>query len=381
MDSERLKIIIDEWYDYIGKNDLVGLEKLIEMPIKDFIMQLLQNIYNYYKDDVTYISTDKDRNLEYIIAAQKGVYSLEDFLINRLLRNISAISYKKQLITPESHYQYEFGEVLIDKECMENKLKSVYQRRKVLASEVLHALKTQMLGRNIFRSESYFHLKERLKAQIPDVINDFYYFEGSGQNSLYGHIGLYKKNDLLDINDVDEAFNEANAVRFTGDRYKQVVKFNSGLCISLDNIESPNSLITNYASVIEKLFDKESLFEGMYLDPDSLTNKFNKMYNHIFQENYYSSKTATEILIEQFAKIKSDPNNTNNHLTLLETIHECMEQNSILNNQSEEEYEKNIMCLGYYGLLEYKDNTLRPYEELSYRKEYDTIRDKIKNKM
>ena len=37
MDTDRLKTIIDEWYDYIGKNDLVGLEKSIEMPIKDFI--------------------------------------------------------------------------------------------------------------------------------------------------------------------------------------------------------------------------------------------------------------------------------------------------------------------------------------------------------
>lgn len=377
MNTNRLKIIIDEWYEYIDKEDLVELEQDIEMPLKDFVMQLLQNIYNHYKDTIDYVPINKDNNSEYIIKPQNGVYTLEDFLINRLLRNISEIRYQKQYFCPQSNYDHTFGSVLIDKERVQNKL-SVDQRRKLVAHELLHGLKTQFVDHNVFRSEDYYSLKEKLKQKIPNEVNDFTYTQGIGQNGLYSHIGLSRKKDSLSMENLDEIFNEIDAIKFSGDHHKEIGQFNNGLCVILNNPESSNAIITNYAYIIERLLDKETLFASFYIDPNIMINSINMLYTEIFQKNYNNSKSAIEIIIEQIDMIKRSPDSIEKHLLLLETFHECMEQYAKLNGISEQDCDSNIACLGNRGLLEIKDGRLRLYSSLSYCNEYDSMRNKKK---
>ena len=185
MNIEKLKFYVDNWYEYIEKKNIELLEKEIGMSFKDFVIEILGNVYNEYKDIIRFIPVSKDNCSEYIIKPQNGRYSLEDFLINRLLRNVSMIKYQEQYFMSESNYDHTYGEVLLDKERLQMHLKDVGQKRKLVAHELLHGLKTQFIDNNIFRSEEYFKLKERIKRQRIEEVNDFNYNVGYGQNGLY----------------------------------------------------------------------------------------------------------------------------------------------------------------------------------------------------
>ena len=145
MNIDKLKIYIDKWYENIDKENILELERDLEMPFKEFIVQLLSNLYNKYKDIISFIPVWEDNCANYVIASQDNHYSLEDFLINRLLRNISMVNYQEQFLLPDSHYDYTYGEVLIDKIRMQTQIKDVRQKRKLVAHELLHGLKTQFL--------------------------------------------------------------------------------------------------------------------------------------------------------------------------------------------------------------------------------------------
>lgn len=378
MNKEKIRDIIDEWYKYLGKEDIEQLEKDIEMPFKEFICQVIENIYNYYKDEITYIPVSGDMNREYIFRKEDGLYSLEEFLVNRLLRNIAEVNYQVQYMFSESHYDYTYGSVLIDRERLEENIESVEQRRKVVAHEVLHGLKTQFVDHNIFRDKDYYDLKERLKRRYPYEVNDFDYFKGIGQNGMYAHIGLSKKKDIIDMTNLDEALNEVDAIRYSNDKHKEVGQFKNEICVVLNNPESSNAIITNYAYILERLLDKKTLFYGMYINPQLMIDKFNKLYTYIFQKNYHSEKNAIEIMISELAKIKNNGDSISRHVILLETLHECMEQKANLEMISSEEYDSNIACLGNRGLLEIRDGKLKPYRYLSYCDEYEEVRNKKK---
>ena len=388
MNIEKLKIYVDYWYEYVEKKNIDLLEKEIGMSFKDFVIEILNNVYNEYKDEIQHIPVDKDNCSEYIIKPKNGYYSLEDFLINRLLRNVSMINYVEQGIASESHYDYAFGEILIDNERVQSQLKDIRQKRKLVAHELLHGLKTQFMDNNVFRSDEYFKLKEKLKMQRFDEVNDFSYNMGHGQNGLCSHVGLEEKQrylKLLNISDkhfdagnLDEIFNELDAIRVSKDTYKEVKQFNNGLCIIIKNPESSNAYITNYAYIIERLLDKETLFVGMYIEPQVMFAQINKLYTDIFQKQYDSNKTAIEIIIEQLENIKKNTSGTDIHTKLLNTLYDCINRRDVLNNYNEQIRERNIGCLGNNGLLEIVDGKLKPYSSLDYVDEYESVRNKTK---
>lgn len=388
MNIEKLKFYVDNWYEYIEKKNIELLEKEIGMSFKDFVIEILGNVYNEYKDIIRFIPVSKDNCSEYIIKPQNGRYSLEDFLINRLLRNVSMIKYQEQYFMSESNYDHTYGEVLLDKERLQMHLKDVGQKRKLVAHELLHGLKTQLIDNNIFRSEEYFKLKERIKRQRIEEVNDFNYNVGYGQNGLYSHCGLTPNQRYLklinassqsfDTENLDEIFNELDAIRASKDTYKEVKQFDNGLCVIIKNPESSNAYITNYAYIMERLLDKETLFAGMYIDPQMMFDQINKLYTDIFQKQYNSNKTALEIIAEQLNFIEKNPTATDAHEKLLTTLYECINRKDVLNNYNAQIRDNNITCLGNNGLLEIVNGRLKIYSNLAYADEYESVRNKSK---
>ena len=388
MNIEKLKFYVDSWYNYLEKENIELLEKEIGMPFKDFIIETLNNTYNDYKDVIKFIPLGKDNCSEYIIKPQNGRYSLEDFLINRLLRNISMIEFREQIIMSQSEYDYHFGLVSIDKARLQTQLEDVGQKRKIVAHELLHGLKTQFVDNNIFRSEEYFKLKERIKKQRAEEVNDFNYNIGHGQNGICSHCGLTqnqsylklmnKSDQLYDTENLDEIFNELDAIRASKDTYKKAKQFNNGLCVIIKNPESSNAYITNYAYIMERLLDKETLFAGMYIEPQMMFDQINKLYTDIFDKQYNSNKTALEIIAEQLHFIKKNPTATDAHEKLLTTLYECINRKDVLNNYNAQIRDNNITCLGNNGLLEIVNGRLKIYSNLAYVDEYESARNKSK---
>ena len=203
----------------------------------------------------------------------------------------------------------------------------------MVAHELLHGLKTQFVGNEISRGNEYFKLKEDLKKKFPEEINDFS-CTNTEQNRFYSHSGLtlqkkyLKSNDMIehyiDTEVLDEIFNDIEAMKITQDDYKEVHKIGNDGVIILNNPESSNTYITNYAYIMERIIDDEILFIGMYINPQILFTHFNNLYNKIFQEHYNSSKNAIEILASNLNDIKKNPNNINGHIMLLDTLYDCI---------------------------------------------------------
>lgn len=387
MNNKKLKFYVDNWYEYIEKKNIELLENEIGMSFKDFVMEILNNVYDEYKDVIGYIPVTNDSCAEYIIKPKNGCYSLEDFLINRLLRNISMIEYKEQYFMSESHYDYHFGELLYDKNRIENKLKNILQKRKLVAHELLHGLKTQFVDSYIFRTDEYFKFKEKLKKRKPFEVNNFRYESNDGTNGLCSHIGLEpnrrylkclnRENEYCDTVNLDEIFNEIDAIKMSKDEYMVYKQFTNGLCMKIRNPECSNAFITNYAYLIKRLLDKKILFLGMYIEPQVVFNQIN-IYTSIFQKHYDSDKTALEIILEQLYYIKKTPNDTDLHQRLLNTLYDCINEKNVLNNCSDDERIMDLMSLFVNGLCEINDNQIMPYRGLDYINEFDYTKNRQK---
>ena len=385
MNKEYVSKVIDVWLKYVQKEDLEQLEKDIEMPFKKLIIEMLENLYQKYCNDIVYIPVHLDDYSDYIIAPQDNKYALEDFLLNRLLRSVSMIIYSDESNTnfPESHYDHDFGEVLIDKDRIQTKTPDVRQKRKIVSHEFLHGMKTQFYDGDFFGADRYYQMKEELKSIFGSKINDF-----SGKNSQPNyenkHCGIsyssrFMKRNLngLDVTNLDEILNENDAIGVTKDDYKVPVLLTENCYMILNNPESSNAYITNYSFIIERLIDKETLFTGLYIEPSVFYNAFNSLYTTIFQNHFNSDLKALEILLLQLDIIKKNPTNIEEHIKLLNALYDCIKQKYNFSEYNEMR-EKDIGCIGNKGLLEIIDGKLHPLSTLNYHDEYEMVRGKTK---
>ena len=175
MNKVRAKKYIELWLKSIETNNIDELEKDIEMPLVDFLVELLNNMYEKYKDSIYWIPVDKDSYSTYIIAPKNNKYSLEDFFLNRLMRSVEMIKYtdtSRHLIA-FSEYDPYFGMVDIDKCRIQERIEEVERRRKVVAHEFLHALKTRFVDGDFFNADKYCNLRTELEKVFPSEINKF----------------------------------------------------------------------------------------------------------------------------------------------------------------------------------------------------------------
>ena len=112
----------------------------------------------------------------------------------------------------------------------------------------------------------------------------------------YLHYGdLYKKytgtfylnpnhNRYTTENNVNEIFNESEALVMSGSDEKKQEIFPSGNQINVRNVESSNFLITNYGFMLKKLLGEQKTFQGMYLDRNVIIDYFNTNYGKIFEQ-------------------------------------------------------------------------------------------------
>lgn len=386
MNRERVEKYINVWLRYIKKEDLLELEKDINMPLQTFITDILENLYNRYISSISYIPVKFDDYSNYIIAPENDKYSLEDFLLNRLLRSVTWLLYRdmSHSFVESSDYQYEFGTVTIDKNRMQNELKDIRQRRKLVAHEILHGLKTQFYEGYVFEAENYFRLKEELKAIFGNEINDFNM--PNQEQNFSKSCGLvyssswkrnnYNKYGEVDFINLDEILNELDAISITNDDYKAIadVSRDGHHFMVLTNPESSNMWITNYAFILEKIVDCEILFTGLYLDPETFYKNFNSNYNQVFQNYYGSNLSALEILVEQLKQIKQNPMDTDIHYNLLNVLYECIDRRYVLSGYNDQLRQASIKRIGYRGLLELVNGRLLPNNSLNYADEYYTIK-------
>lgn len=388
MNKEKLKTVINIWKNSIKIENIDELEKDIQMSFEDLVFEMINGIYNEYELLVSDITVEADSYDKYIFSGLDGKYNLEDFLINRLLRNIQIIKYEdqSQKKSEQSEYIHDDSSIILDMNRLKNQVNDVKVRRKIVVHELLHGMKTQFMNESSFDFEEYYNMKEKIKEFYPGEVNDFSKDQMNVENDWnysYWHCGLTYWSQIIrhdkylssfDSVNLDEIYTELDALNYSKDDKKVVKILKDGINIVLKNEESTNGIITNYAFFLEQLIDKNTKFIGLYLNPKYLFSYLNKLYSQTFQECYSSNKTFIEIFTEELDKIKNNPRNIDNHVKLQNALYRCLDVKFLFRGQNDFYREKNVRVFANNGLLEIKNNRLKPIDALEYSQEFESSR-------
>lgn len=388
MNQKKIKTIINIWKNSINIENIDELEKDIQMSFEDLVFEMINGIYNEYELLLNDITVEVDSYDKYVFSDLNGKYNLENFLINRLLRNIQIIKYEdqSQMLFEQSEYNHDDSSIILDMNRLKNQVDDVKVRRKIVVHELLHGMKTQFMNESSFDFEEYYNMKEKIKEFYPGEVNDFSKNQVNveiGWNCSYFHCGLtywsqiIKHDEYLssfDSVNLDEIYTELDALNYSKDDNKELGILQDGVYIVLKNKESSNCSITNYAFFLEQLIDKKTKFIGLYLNPNYLFSYLNKLYSQTFQECYSTNKTFLEIFTEELDKIKKNPKNIDSHIKLQNALYRCLDVKFLFRGQNEFYREKNIKVFANNGLLENRDNRLKPIDALEYSQEFESSR-------
>lgn len=342
-------------------NDYIdAYSRAIELPddYKEILKELMPRIIEKYSKTRSSVSVKEDDYDKYVIKPVNGEYSIEDFFLNRLMRNVWSIGSSAKA---KGNYRADSMCVQIDDSKLETQLVGKIDnpganfeeiceiaRKKVIMHEFEHALQTQFNGECLdFRYRSAY---KRIIEEVSKINNGKYAESIHSYDEIndpeYGnfetcvHLGLDyhypTRKDIITYSDVagrvnlNEIFNETEAIEMAGARAQTQHTYPNGVYYIIRNRESSNYPITNYGNILKNLIGDELTFTGMYLNPEELFKTFNAKYNDVFQTMYETDKDAWQILIEQLKLIKDNKNNDKANYSLnqklQETLARCLEK-------------------------------------------------------
>lgn len=342
-------------------NDYIdAYSRAIELPddYKKILKELMPRIIEKYSKTRSSVSVKEDDYTRYVIKPVNGEYSIEDFFLNRLMRNVWSIGSSAKA---KGNYRADSMCIQIDDSKLETQLVGKIDnpganfeeiceiaRKKVIMHEFEHALQTQFNGECLdFRYRSAY---KRIIEEVSKINNGKYAKSIHSYDEIndpeYGnfetcvHLGLDyhypTRKDIITYSDVagrvnlNEIFNETEAIEMAGARAQTQHTYPNGVYYIIRNRESSNYPITSYGNILKNLIGDELTFTGMYLNPEELFKTFNAKYNDVFQTMYETDKDAWQILIEQLKLIKDNKNNDKVNYSLnqklQETLARCLEK-------------------------------------------------------
>ena len=336
----------------------------------------MENIISKYEKIVPYIPVSMDNSQVYIIKATDGKYSVEDFFLNRLMRNVWFVSE----ITPQGiqegfydphlkgGYNPQFQEVSFNTVKLEkqvNSYKDVLKNnfeimkktatKKVIMHEFEHALQTRfdnglyLNGRSIYNElsdeilklEKYENIRPYNEIKNNSPFHSKYISTGVHFSSYSDNENFKTYRDVDDATNLNEILNETESLEMSHQKqYLSAVIGKNGCLYPYRNPESSNGIISNYGDLFKLVFGKSNSFKLMYINPEIMLQKFNESFNEIFQTEYSSDKDAIELFITAITKIKKE-NDELDHLKLNNVLALCLEKrikscisNPKINNQT-----------------------------------------------
>lgn len=340
MNIERINDYIDAYSRAIN----------ITPEVTSILKELIPNLVKKYSATITSIPVEQDGYDKYVIKPVDGKYSMEDFFLNRLFRNVWEV-YSKTNSVEKGGFEPNYMEIgfnmpLIEKqlvgsintECEDFKELDAIARKKVIMHEFEHALQTQYSGKALFdiRYKRIFEeIRKAKDGKYKDETNEYsesVFRNDYGTQETYTHSGLHYSGKNKDVqtyrevsgfDNLNEIFNETEALDMAGARPQVVGRYKNNTYYRIRNVESSNSSITNYGVLLKALLGPKETFIGMYLDPNKMFTEFNKEYNTIFQEAFGNDKSAWENVINQIESIKAS-DSLEGHLKLDTVLAKCL---------------------------------------------------------
>ena len=356
---------------------------------KGILKELIPKLINKYSSQYPSLSVKDDDYNKYPIKPVNGQYSLEDFFLNRLMRNVWNVgtdTQAKGAYVP-SRLSVEFNEselkTQLPKE-LKNLTGDVFNeldkiaRKKVLMHEFEHAMQTRFLKGCLdvrFLGKYKKIIEELRKIKNGKYANEINTYEELKQRETgmmvepYINTGLRYSGNVSGVetyrnvegfDNLNEIFNETESLEMAEAKTQEYILYdeknsqNKSFYI-LKNAESSNWAITNYGNLLKLIVGEKATFEGMYLSPDKFFEMFNNKYNDIFQQEYRNNKSAIENVILQLKKIKDNGESTDSKeykLKLEGTLAKCFER-KIENNLGKDDPMKL-----FREVNQFKDNTI-----------------------
>lgn len=402
MDPIKIKNFVDIYCDTIK----------VDSKIRNILLELMQRIVLKYEKIIPYVPVEIDSSKLYLIKPKNRNYSIEDFFLNRLMRNVSIVTEincknngdicengTKGFFDPinqevafdfkEIDKQLDFNRNFLEKNFKEMKF---ITQKKVLMHEFEHALQTTYndnLEKNI--KDKYKILSDNIQKKSPYSIFCRKYkelvFEDNDPNYLtcgccynynaYGDI----KYEFEKLKVFNETLNESECLEMAGQTHNFMVYFkNSSYYLNIKNLESSNSYITNYGFLFKDILGRVNSFRIMYTDPLSMFEKFNSRYNKIFQTVYNSDKDAISILINSLYKIKNT-NSFDEHLLISNALTLCLEKNiKDFYNSPEVSNSDMLASVNLFKQSMIKNDSNNIINELYHIKKLDTLKTIVSNR-
>ncbi len=284
----------------------------------DTIFENVEKNYEEFSDEISKISVQYENDKLNILPPENGYYSLLDFLLNRVFKNILIVSLKPGV---GNFYEFVHGELIIDtcrydeyyKTCNSNgeRLFSddflLHQKKKSIMHESGHALQCK---REKCCDISYFSI---LANQLQSLFGHKYNFNNYFCNiSNRFFIIPFGKNSLL-----REGLNEMYASLFSG---VQGYNLNLSLAESLytrnRRKDADGKVRTSakkncfnayshdrYFYQMRALVSKQSIFNSMYFGKNDMIDEFYNTYKEIINKHV---KNADSDIKDQIAYFTDD---------------------------------------------------------------------------
>lgn len=313
------------------------------------LKELLPKLIQKYSQQIQKISDKQDDYDGYIIKPDNGKYSIEDFFLNRLMRNVLSIQVNNIPGDNDKGGYHAGAECIsfnpslilrqLDGKLPENMagLDQIKETaaKKVIMHEFEHALQTQLKRGNGVQHPSDQRIYKKIIDEILKIKNGKYkdkiqtfdeIARRPSTNKMVKHNGLISSSYSSSIiGNTNEIFNETESLEMAGSKVQARVTYADGSYFPIRNAESSNKNITNYGDFIKILVNPKSTFIGMYIEPEMMFKTFNSQYGDIFKEAYGNEKKAWDNLMEQINKIKST-NAKQDHLMLQTILAKCLDK-------------------------------------------------------
>lgn len=366
---------------------------------KTLLIELMENIIQKYEKEIPPIPVSIDPCTSYIIKPVNGHYSVEDFFLNRLMRNIWSVSEITPKVIEEGfadvHTKGQFDSLMQEvsfnipktakqlekyKDTLGVRYEEMRRRtfKKVVMHEFEHGLQT------VYQDDLDFNLREKYQKIIDELkkypqykksirsyeempkefgVRNTYISTGAYYSSTAEKKGIKTYRHIEGYENLNEILNETESIEMASQDAGLYKLFNrSGNYFSLRNPESSNAEITNYGFLLKTLLGSKKAFTLMYLNPSKAYEFFNNVYGEIFKEAYGSDKDAIEILIECLTQIKQT-GSEEAHLKLTETLTKCIEKK--ISMQMESRTASTEQLLGDISVFE--NNTITNDDEIKRR--------------
>lgn len=310
MIKEKISDFIDIWANTIGLRDITYINIIKSDIYKRYIM---------YKDVAPYISVNQDSCDAYIIKPIDGKYSLEDFLLNRLMLGLREIDISGALEGNSGEYTADYKSLDISIEVINKYVDDKSKRHiglkgknskivtKTFEHELGHCVKSRYtngcsapLGGGRGQDEIYRNLVRNIlsykNGKYANMIKNVseLNFEETSKKIKTG-IGDSKKRYEYDyrFSFLDELLNESESLLLTNSNEVHEIGYlvddnnrisGSRNYVNIYNYLSGYRSFTGYGDILRALIGKKDLFYAEYISSEEILEKFNEEYSDIAKE-------------------------------------------------------------------------------------------------